>query len=191
MARWRPDGEGRLRDAALDLFAERGFDETTVANIAERAGLTARTFFNHFADKRDVLFAGSARLQAEMEGALDAAPSSASAIDAVMAALAAGAAVVSHDRTYSSRRREVILANVQLLERELLKLETLTTALTEGLRHRGVADDDARLAAEVGITVFKVAFDLWATGSDDADMPTVMGEVLARLRQVSADPSPD
>src|ERR1700757_4850795 len=87
MARWEPDAESRFRAAAIELFGEIGYDQTTVAAIAERAGLTARTFFRYFADKREVLFNGSEHLQQTMVDALARASAEASAVDAIAAAL--------------------------------------------------------------------------------------------------------
>src|SRR3954462_8877153 len=87
MGRWEPDAEGRFRAAAIELFGEIGYEQTTVAAIAQRAGLTARTFFRYFSDKREVLFNGSERLQQAMADAVGNAPPAASAVDAVAAAL--------------------------------------------------------------------------------------------------------
>src|SRR5438105_6260537 len=108
MARWEPNAAGRLRDAALDLFEERGFEQTTVAEIAARAGLTERTFFRHFADKREVLFRGSEGLRDTLVAAVDRAPAAASALEAVSAGLDAAGAVF--DPQFARRRRAVILA---------------------------------------------------------------------------------
>src|SRR6266516_6807397 len=91
MARWEPDAAGRLREAAMALYAERGYDRTTVAEISDRAGVTARTFFRHFADKREVLFAGSEQLEQHMVAALTAAPASATPMEAVAAAVLSSA----------------------------------------------------------------------------------------------------
>src|SRR6186997_917049 len=107
MGRWEPDASGRLREAALDLYVERGYEQTTVAEIAQRAGLTARTFFRHFADKREVLFAGSADLRTHMVGGLAEAPLTASPMEAVAAALDAAATVLGRDHAFSSRRQGV------------------------------------------------------------------------------------
>src|SRR6186997_1127234 len=121
MGRWEPDASGRLREAALELYVERGYERTTVAEIAERAGLTARTFFRYFADKREVLFAGSADLQEGLVSALAGAPAAASPMDAVAVALDAAAAWLGGRHAYSRRRYAVIAANAELRERELIK----------------------------------------------------------------------
>lgn len=185
MGRWEPNAGGRLREAALELYVERGFEQTTVAEIAARAGLTARTFFRHFADKREVLFAGSDSLQEHLVSALDGAPESASPMEAVTAALDATAEVLS-DREYSRRRQLVIAANAELQERELIKMATLSAALTDGLRRRGVADQAARLAAEAGIAVLRVAFERWIDEPEDRGLTRIMRESLDELSALTA-----
>src|SRR5664279_4589818 len=182
VGRWEPNASGRLRQAAMELYLERGFEQTTVAEIAERAGLTARTFFRHFADKREVLFAGSVSLQEHLVGALDDAPDSASPMAAVSAALAAAAAALGQHREYSRQRQAVIAANVELRERELIKMASLAVALADGLRRRGVADPNASLAAEAGVAVLRVAFERWVSEPDDQDLWHVMRESLDQLK---------
>jgi AcrR family transcriptional regulator len=184
MGRWEPNASGRLREAALELYVERGYEQTTVAEIAARAGLTARTFFRHFADKREVLFARSP-LQDVLVTALEAAPASASPMEAVAAALDAAADVLT-DREFSRRRQLVINANAELQERELIKLATLAAALADGLRGRGVPDPTARLAAEAGIAVFRVAFERWVGEPEDRGLARVMREAFDELRTLTA-----
>jgi AcrR family transcriptional regulator len=186
MGRWEPNASGRLSQAAMELYVERGFEQTTVAEIAERAGLTARTFFRYFADKREVLFAGSAVLQEQLVSALDGVPASASPMEAVAAALDAAATVLGGRRDFSRQRQAVIAANAELRERELIKMATLSLALADGLRQRGVADPDASLAAEAGIAVFRVAFERWVSEPDDRELSQVMRESLAQLRALTA-----
>jgi len=186
MGRWEPDASGRLRQAAMELYVERGFEQTTVAEIAQRAGLTARTFFRYFADKREVLFAGSELLQEEMVTALEGAPVSASPMDAVGLALDAAAAMLGGRREYSRRRQSVIAANADLRERELIKMASLSAALADGLRRRGVADPDASLAAEAGIAVFRVAFERWVYARRSSDLAQVMRESLDQLTTLTA-----
>jgi AcrR family transcriptional regulator len=169
----------------MELYVERGFEQTTVAEIAQRAGLTARTFFRHFADKREVLFAGSAALQEELLRALAAAPDAAAPIQAVAAALDAAATVLGQDRELSRRRQSIINANAELQERELIKLATLSAALAEGLRRRGVVEPDASLAAEAGIVVLRVAFERWVSQPHDTDLAQGMRAALDRLTTVT------
>jgi AcrR family transcriptional regulator len=185
MGRWEPDARGRLGQAALALYAERGFEQTTVAEIAKRAGLTERTFFRHFADKREVLFAGSGELQALMVGAVADAPASAAPIEAVAAGLQAAAGVLT-DRDFSRRRQAIIAANPELHERELIKLATLAAAITDELRRRGVKEPAASLAAEAGIAVFRIAFERWIEEANERDFPQLIRESLDELSAVTA-----
>jgi AcrR family transcriptional regulator len=187
MGRWEPGASGRLRQAAMELYVEHGFEQTTVAEIAERAGLTARTFFRHFADKREVLFEGSVTLQEELVSAVDDAPDSASPMEAVSTALDAVATVLGQHREYSRQRQSVIAANAELRERELIKMASLAAALADGLRRRGVADPQASLAAEAGIAVLRVAFARWLSEPDEHDLAHVMRDSLGQLKTLTAD----
>ena len=187
MGRWEPNASGRLRQAAMELYVQRGYEQTTVAEIADRAGLTARTFFRYFTDKREVLFEGSNELQKHMVGALEAAPESASPLDAVAAALDAAAAMLGQRREFSRQRQAVIAANAELRERELIKMESLAVALTDALRRRGVIEPTASLAAEAGIAIFRVAFARWVGDSDEEDLAVVMRDSFAQLRALAAD----
>ncbi|MGC5014529.1 TetR family transcriptional regulator [Streptosporangium sp. DT93] len=168
MGRWKPDGRGRLEQAALELYLERGFERTSVAEIAERAGLTERTFFRHYADKREVLFAGADELRELLADAVARAPGSAPPMEIAAAALRAAAVPMQERREQARRRQAVIAATPELQERELIKLASLSAALAEALRRRGVDDASAGLAAEVGIAVFKVAFLRWIEQAEQA-----------------------
>ena len=186
MGRWEPNARGRLERAALELYVERGFEQTTVAEIAERAGLTERTFFRYFADKREVLFAGSGTLRDLMAGALAGAPESAAPIEAVAAALQTAGALIQERREYSRQRQAVIAANAALQERELIKLAALASALAEALRQRGVGEPAASLTAEAGIAVFKIAFERWHSEPGQPELPQLISEALGELRAVAA-----
>jgi AcrR family transcriptional regulator len=170
----------------MELYVERGFEQTTVADIAERAGLSARTFFRHFADKREVLFAGSAELQDQMVAALEAVPESAAPLQAVSAALQTAASLLGGRRDYSRQRQGVIDSHAELRERELIKMASLSAALADGLRRRGVTEPEASLAAEVGIAVFRVAFSAWVGASDDHDLSQTMRESLDQVKALTA-----
>jgi AcrR family transcriptional regulator len=186
MSRWEPDARGRLERAAMELFIERGFDEATVTEIARRAGLTQRTFFRHFADKREVLFAGASALQEFMVSAVASAPDSAAPIDAVAAALEAAAGLLQERREYSRQRMAVIAANPELQERELIKLARLASAIAGALRGRGVPDPAASLAAEAGTTVFRIAVDRWHGETTQPDLLDVIRDSLDELKAVAA-----
>ncbi|HEY4571742.1 MAG TPA: helix-turn-helix domain-containing protein [Kribbella sp.] len=187
MGRWEPDAAGRLREAAMALYAERGYDRTTVAEIADRAGVTARTFFRHFADKREVLFAGSEQLEHHMVKALREAPADATPMEAVAAGVFASAEFFDAiRRDYSRRRQAVITATPELRERELIKLAALTSALTKALLDRGVGPDVAALAAETGVAVFRVAFERWIAGPDGVSMADVIRSTFQTLAGLTA-----
>ncbi len=186
MGRWEPDARGRLEQAALALYGERGFEQTTVAEIARRAGLTERTFFRHFADKREVLFAGAGTLQEFLVSAVADAPDSVAPIDAVAAALGAAGALLQERREYARQRQAVIAANAELRERELIKLASLASALAGALRRRGISDPAASLSAEAGIAVFKIAFERWINETSQRDLPQLIRESLDELKAVTA-----
>jgi AcrR family transcriptional regulator len=187
VARWEPDSRGRLGLAALELFAERGFDNTTVETIAARAGVTERTFFRHFADKREVLFAGSGDLQALLVDAVMAAPTTSSPMEAVAAALEGTGPFFEERREFARKRQAVIAANAELRERELIKMATIASAVAVALRQRGVKEPAASLTAEAGVAVFRVAFERWITDGKRRDLSRLIRESLAELRAVTAD----
>ncbi|HTU80370.1 MAG TPA: TetR family transcriptional regulator [Solirubrobacteraceae bacterium] len=186
MGRWEPDARGRLMQAAFALYRERGFEQTTVAEIAERAGLTERTFFRHFADKREVLFAGANALQELLVSTVAEAPGSLAPIDAAAAGLEAAGALIQEGGEFARQRQAIITASAELRERELIKLASLATALAEALRGRGVEDPAASLTAEAGIAVFRVAFERYVGEPDGQDLPRLIRESLEELRAVTA-----
>lgn len=186
MARWKPDSRGRLEQAALALYSERGFENTTVAEIAAHAGLTERTFFRYFADKREVLFWGAGTLQELLVSAVVSAPDSAAPIDAVAAALEAAGALLQERRESARQRQAVIAANTELRERELIKLASLASALADALRRRGATGPAATLTAEAGIAVFRVAVERWVNESSQRDLPQLIRESLDELKAVTA-----
>jgi AcrR family transcriptional regulator len=186
LGRWLPDAQGRLGKAAMELYAERGYEQTTVAEIAARAGLTERTFFRHFADKREVLFAGGDALQEVIVAAVTTAPESCTPLDAITAGLEAAAALLQEGGDFPSKRQAIIAANPELQERELIKLAGYAVAMAQALRERGVGDPTARLTAEAGIAVFRVAFERWTTGAEQRDLVQLLHESLAALKAVVA-----
>ncbi|MFJ5885641.1 helix-turn-helix domain-containing protein [Kitasatospora cineracea] len=186
MARWDPNARERLERAALDLFVRQGYDRTTVAEIAERAGLAKSTFFRHFADKREVLSGGDtlARLLAD---AVSAAPPAASPLAAAGAALAAvGERAFTAERYETVReRQQVVAANPELTERELLKREALAAALTAALRERGAPEPAAVLAAELALLALRTALAAW-TARPGQDFTALALAELAALRAAAA-----
>lgn len=183
MSRWQPDAQGRLARAALKLYGERGYDDTTVADIAERAGVTERTFFRYFADKREVLFDGSHILERAVVDAIAAAPASVPALEMVGSAMQRAGELLGERHDYARARAAVVAANASLQERELLKLASLAAASADALRAKGVPEQQAALAGEAGVTVFKLGFEAWIAGQTPGDLP---GEISAALRGLLA-----
>ena len=186
MARWEPNARERLEKAAMELYRERGFDETAVADIAGRAGLTERTFFRYFTDKREVLFGGSLALQEFLAEKIAGAPDSMGSIDSVAAALEATSPLFEERRHLAKARQAVVAANAALQERELIKLASFASAIAYALRKRGVPDAAATLAGETGIAIFKLAFARWVDDGRKRDLAHHVREALGELKAVAA-----
>lgn len=185
MARWDPEGEERLRRAAIDLFLAHGYEHVTVSQIAERAGLTRRTFSRYFADKRDVLFAGSERLPGVLADAVRAVGPEVAPYEALLEALTSVAAVLG-DRVaeHASQRRAIIAASPELQEREHAKFAAVAADLATALRERGADEPTSRLLADVGVAILRQAFVRWTEapqGVEPTDLVTYVHEAAARL----------
>jgi AcrR family transcriptional regulator len=181
MVRWEPDSRGRLEQAALALFAELGYEETTVAAIAERAGVTERTFFRRFADKREVLFGGGTVLQDAIVAAVQGAGPELSPLAAVADGFAAAAELLQGRRQFALARSAIIAANPALQERELIKLAAIAAAVGEMLRARGVDEPDASLAAQLGVAAFHVAFGRWVATANARPLLELINEAFGRI----------
>lgn len=189
MGRWEPDARERLVRAALDLFSEQGYENTAVAQIAERAGLTKSTFFRHFRDKREVLFGGQDVLADLMTGAIAAAPADARPLEVVEAALVATAVTFTDERrAHGPQRLEVIASNDELRERSALKMVGFAIAMTDALKQRGVPELDAAVAAELGVLAFNRGYERWLeTGGDFAEVARrTLGEVREAVASLEA-----
>jgi AcrR family transcriptional regulator len=190
MPRWDPDADGRLLQAAMELFLERGYEHVTVAEIAERAGLKKRSFFRYFPDKREVLFAGAAEFRRSVvAGVLDAAET-VPPIDAVVASLAAAGAGLTNWGEPVRLRQQVIATSAELRERELIKLADLTIAIAEALCQRGSDEPTASMTAHAGITVFATAFARWTAPGPDLNFTELMHDSLECLREAISDRGP-
>ncbi|MEU6170510.1 helix-turn-helix domain-containing protein [Streptantibioticus parmotrematis] len=187
MARWQPDAPGRLAAAALDLFEEHGYENTTVIEIAEHAGLTKSTFFRYFPDKREVLFGGGTVTGLLVQG-IASAPSTAGPLDVVADALdALGRTFFTADRREFSRRRQAVLnATTELREREALKRIDLTASMIEALDRRGIPSLTARVAAQLGALVWEIAHDQWIDPGSTEDFGTLARRALADVRATGA-----
>lgn len=172
MGRWEPDAQERLVLAALDLFAEQGYENTSVVQIAERAGLTKSTFFRHFRDKREVLFGGQEVLAEMLRSGISNAPEPAGPLALVEAALVGVTAGLTEERRgHGPQRRAVIASNLELREREALKMVGFAAVIQDALRQRGVSELDAVVAAELGVLAFTRAYTRWLeTGGDFAEV---------------------
>jgi AcrR family transcriptional regulator len=187
VSRWEPNAPARLQQAAFELYTERGYDQTTVAEIAACAGLTERTFFRHFADKREVLFAGGDRFRAALVAPVDTAPRTATALEAVTAGIEAAGSVFPALELVR-RRHALILANRELQERELIKLASLAGSLGEALRRRGVPEAAAELAAETGVAVLRIALTRWLE-DPERTWEVHVGEAMDELCRLTAERS--
>ncbi|HXW80483.1 MAG TPA: TetR family transcriptional regulator [Acidimicrobiales bacterium] len=187
MTRWEPNARGRLEQAAMELYNERGFESTTVAEIAERAGLTERTFFRYFVDKREVLFWGASALQELLVRNVEEAPGTLPPLGVIVWALQHAATDLFEERRDFARRRQAIIsANDELQERELVKLAKLASALAEALRQRAVTGPAASLAAEAGIALFKVAFERWTADASKRTLSEIIRDCANDLVAVTA-----
>lgn len=168
----------------MDLYLERGYEQTTVAEIASRAGLTERTFFRHFADKKEVLFGGTPFLQESILKAVTEAPETATPMEAVISGFEAAGMYFKDSNERSRRRQTIIDAHPELQARELSKLATLTTTISEALQRRGVAAPAADLAAHAGMVVFKTAFERWVRTENVPEWKKLIQASLDDLRSV-------
>lgn len=188
MARWEGNTRGRLERAALDLFREQGYERTTVAQIARRANLTERSFYRWFADKREVLFGGSEEMERHLAAAIEAAPAGTGALATLLAAFATLPEIV-RPREFLQERSAVIAANPPLQERELIKLASISGAVTTALRRRGVDRRTARLATDIGMAVLRLTTDR-CMADEHADFGQVLSASVAELVAVAADSVP-
>jgi AcrR family transcriptional regulator len=170
----------------MELFSENGYEQTTVAEIAARVGLTERTFFRHYADKREVLFAGAAEFQERFTSTVAAAPESMGPLQAVASAAHAAGEMLERGpgREFVRRRQAVVVANPELYERELIKMAAVSSAVAEQLRQRGVGEPAASLSAELGVAAFRVAFGRWVSDEEDRSLSELIEDALASLTTV-------
>jgi AcrR family transcriptional regulator len=183
VARWDPGTADRLRKAALELYTEHGYDAVTITQIAERAGITRRSYFRYFPDKREVLFAGSEQLPPAVAEAVLAAEEGESPLRTALAALAEVGTRVTQLVDPSPERRAVIAATPELRERERSKAAAITTAIRDALEQRGTRPELAKPAAQVATIVFGDAFDRWIDAAGKRDFPACLETAAATLRE--------
>ncbi|WP_433192285.1 TetR family transcriptional regulator [Nocardia sp. CA-107356] len=189
MPRSGADARGRLRQAALKLYQEQGFDQTTAAEIAARAGVNERTFFRHFPDKREVLFDGEADLRATLMQAVAEAPEGLGPFEILLCSFRKSARNLENNRPFSEPRWKVIAVTPALRERELAKHALLTDAAAEALRQRGIDEGLADLAARTGWAAFQHAVQAWI--DDPAhSLDAHLSQAFDDLRALSATTQP-
>ena len=181
MPRWDPRAKDRLRDAALELFLERGYENVTVAQITERAGLTRRTFSRYFTDKRDVLFAGSEQLPLALADAVRQADGALPPFAALLTALMDAGQVLAGRAAHAAQRRAVIRARPELQERERTKFAAVAGALAGALQERGATESGSRMLGQVGAAIFQAAFERWTDQPGRAGFPACVREAAAEL----------
>lgn len=185
MSRWAPDARERLETAALELFAQNGYERTTASEIAERAGLNRATFFRHFADKREVLFGGEDTLAGLFADGIRGCPAGATPIECLRAAFAAADSVMTAAQRAKAAQRVLILAaNEEVQERGLLKHARMAAVIRTALSERGVEAITARLTAELALLAFSLGVERWMQGGSFAVHAT---EALRELQSRAAD----
>jgi AcrR family transcriptional regulator len=189
MGRWAPNARERLENAALDLFVENGYEDTTVAQIAERAGLNRATFFRHFTDKREVLFGGEDVLTGLFAEAIKAAPPETPLTECLQAALTAADTVMTpQQRAKATKRVQILAANVEVQERGLLKHARIARSVSDALRERGADEITARLGAEIAMLAFSVAVERWMKADNDEPFQpfakAALGDLQARAGEL-------
>ncbi len=177
MSRWEPGAPDRIRDAAIELFREHGFESTTAADIAERAGVTRRTYFRYFPDKRDVLFGDYGRLAATVAEVVSAAPPGSSAVEVLTIGLhRLSDEVFAGERARIRALHQIIVSDESLREREQHKNALIADAGEQAFLARGFTPQQARLAAGLGVLVLAASLDEWI--EDDA---SDLGDIAERL----------
>ncbi len=183
MGRWQSGSAERLVEAAIELFGRNGFDQTTAEDIAKEAGLTERTFFRYFSDKREVLFYGADELKEHIKTLLLDAPLDVAPLEAVVGALEKAGRIFDERRDFVKKRQTVIASNPELLERELLKLDGISASMADTLINRGVVEQVATVTAEVGMTIFKIAMRNWAVSGGEKALSDTMRGLVEDLRR--------
>jgi AcrR family transcriptional regulator len=186
MPRWDPSAEDRLRESALALFLAHGYENVTVTDITDHAGLTRRTFSRYFADKRDVLFAGSERLPEIISQAVLGTDPDLAPAEALLAGLASTATTLAEHVPRSPERRRVVAGSAELRERERTKFAVVAESLAAALRSRGASEAAAPLLADIGIAVFRTAFARWTEEPDGPEFPVYIQNAAAELTDALA-----
>lgn len=184
MPRWEVGSEERLKKAAMELFEEKGFEKTSVDEIAERASVTTRTFFRYFPDKREVLFSESDGLRAALVAKIKQSPHANEPLQLVSRILAEFDWETMGSRDFQRKRQALIAANPELLERDLIKLHSIAVGFSDALRRRGIKTPIAQLAGRVGVQVFLVAYERWLEVGHKADLASTGESMMSHLSRM-------
>ena len=184
MPRWEHGSEERMKQAAMELFEEQGFEDTSAVQIAERARVTTRTFFRYFPDKEEVLFADADALNEALVQELLQIPDLSKPLEAVTGTLAGYDWARLGSRETLRRRSRMIASDPRLLERDLIKQHQMAGGFGWALCERGIDPDIAELAASTGSQIFRMAYRKWLESSDDADLTTVTDSVMSLLAAI-------
>lgn len=184
MGRWEPNSRGRLAKAAVELFAAQGFEQTTGAQIAARAGMHERSFFRLFPDKREVFFYAVETAQREAIEAIADAPEGVAPIDAVAAALEQRCEIIQQHPEAALTRHNLVSANAELAERDLSKHAELADGMAEALGERGTPEPVAKLIAHTAVVVFRVSFDRWIADPKRQNLSAMFRDGLSELASV-------
>ena len=184
MPRWEHGSEERLKQAALELFEEQGFENTSAVQIAQRARVTTRTFFRYFPDKQEILFADAETLQTALVQEIRRADGAAGPFQLVLRSLTAFPWGSLGSRESQRRRDAMIAANPQLRERDLIKQEQMADGFSRALHERGADPETAELAARVGVQVFRTAYRQWISAADAADLTTMTDAATSLLAEI-------
>jgi AcrR family transcriptional regulator len=181
MPRSGADARKRLREAALELYRDRGFDATTTAQIAIRAGVTERTYFRHFADKREVLFDGEVELRDTLVSAIETAPPGESPLNVLTRAFTASVPLLVAGRCAAVARQSIIEVTPALQERAHAKTAALIESIAAALSARGMPGSSAALAARVGMVAFRRALADW-DGASAAELERLIRLAVDEVR---------
>jgi AcrR family transcriptional regulator len=184
MPRWEQGSAERMKQAAMELFEEQGFEATSAVQIAERARVTTRTFFRYFPDKDEILFADADVLNEALVQELLRTPDLTQPLQAVVRTLTGYDWEKLGSREVLRRRSLMITSNPRLLERDLIKQHQMADGFRQALCERGIDPDIADLAASTGSQIFRTAYRKWLESNDNTDLTAITETVLSLLATI-------
>lgn len=186
MGRWEPDAQGRLLSAALELFAEHGYEATTTAQIAERAGLTKTTLFRLFSDKREIVFQGQSALVELVRRGVSEAPMGANPSELMAGAIGLLSRAHTEDHRRTGRILDPVLAeSPELNERAVFKRFTIASTLEKALADRGVEKREAGILADLGVRAYYSGYELWVASDSPSPLADYVADELSHLEEAA------